>query len=357
MANTLRVLHTTREMWSKKLHDETTRSRMTLAALRKQGKINTNCSGTKLKWTTKYKKLALSGYGDMEKIDWARATLTKTAELPWRAYRMSDAISDMEMKQNKGNPEAVIRLFAEKAKRMQEDAEDQLGGEFYIDGNATANTKRMHGLESFFGITTGSQVATDNFATVYNDSYAGLTTTEGTYGGSSDADEEWNFWTPTVVNVNKTGEAWSSHADEQIRRGILEARKSSKASERIDLICLRKSSFRQLLDILDGKERLTFNRGSKIGLVEFGFTDMVVFDGVDVGFDEDVIAADANSDVVHGYGLNTSKLELCVLEDKLWGASGDVFDETQQAFKFWVGFAGNLKAESPRYHVKFAEVS
>lgn len=358
MANTLRVLSATREKWVKKMHDETTRSRLVLAAMRKAGGLKFNSHGTELKWTQKYKKLTLDGYADMEQLEWARNNLLKTATLPYRAYKMRDAISEAEKLQNGGDGDTqIVDLFKSKAMRMQEDAEDQLGAELYVDGNATGNEKRLHGLESFFGITTGSQVATDDFATVYTDTYGGLSTVLGNYGGSTTADEEYDFWTPTVVNVNKTGEAWTSHADQQIRRGILNVKKSSMASEKIDLIVLRRASFRQLLDLLSAKERLNFTRDDALGLVKFGFDKMIEFDGVQIGYDDDVPSTDANSDTVHGYGLNLKKIEFHVMGPSMWHASGDAFDETSQAFRFWIGFHGNLKAQSPRYFLKFAEIS
>jgi hypothetical protein len=45
---------------------------------------------------------------------------------------------------NRG-PQAIIDIYADLGKSLVDDINDQFGEEFYIDGNATGNTKRIHG--------------------------------------------------------------------------------------------------------------------------------------------------------------------------------------------------------------------
>lgn len=357
MASTLRVLSATQEHWVKKLHDETVEQHPFLSLLRSKGRIVKVDGGEKNKWTVKYKQLDLSGYGDMEQLTWARNNLHKTAELEWRGYKMTDAISEKEMRENAGQA-AVIKLFTNKLESMRMDANDQFNAELYVDGNLAGNEKRYHGVESFMGITPGSQTAGDKFATVYNDSYAGLSTVLANYGGSSTSDPEYDFWSPVVVSTNRTGETWAADADEQIRRGILYTHRGRAANERLDLILLSRAGYEDLVELLEGKERLVFNRGSDVGVGKFGFSAIQI-DGVDVMIDPDIPTTDANSDTVYGYGFTSAWTKLCLLGGKgsgLWNASGSVFSELDMSFRFWVGTWGNLQF-SPRHTVKFADIA
>lgn len=350
----LRVLHTTREEWSKELHNETLESHPLLKLLNEKKRVTYGHSGTKLKWTVKFKQLALTPYADMQALSWERNLLTKTAELDYRGYKVVDAISEFEKFQNRGGVEAVIDLFSDKASRMAEDANDRLCAEFYVDGNATGNTLRLHGIESMMSIST--QTAGDALATTLNDTYAGLSTAKGTYESDSTA-SGYDFWSPTIVSTNPTGKTWATHADEFIRRGIVEQRRTQKPNEQLDMFLVGRSDYYTLLNLLDDKERVMVTNGDQ-GIRKFGFKEVVNIDGVDVSFDPDIPTPDGASDVVRGYGFNTSKMELCLMSKKgnFWDASGDAFDETTMAFRFWLGFYGNLKF-SPRHFVKLADIA
>lgn len=180
-------------------------------------------------------------YADFDVLTFNRQDLLQTATLDTRGYQAVDAISNKEMKQNKGKF-AIIKLFDGKAMRMKKTAGNRLCAKFYIDGNLAGNEKDIHGIESFMGITPGAQVATDDEATVYNDTYAGLSTTKGAYGGAQ-GERHFDFWTPTVVNCNKTGTSWATDADAFLRYAIVKHTRGQKADERLDLIQLTRSAY------------------------------------------------------------------------------------------------------------------
>lgn len=358
MASSLRILRSTREMWSKELANETIESHAMLKLLKEKKRLKFNQSGTKMKWSVKYKRLELEGYADLEELDWQRKNTLQTAELDYRGYKMKDAVSEFEKLQNRGT-EAIIDIFAQKAKQMEEDANEELPAEFYVDGNATGNSKRLHGLESFFSITgptAGDEFVGDTSSAALNDTYAGLLTTPGNYGGTTAADPEFGFWSPVIVNTAQTGKAWSTHCDVFLRAGISKATRSQKAGEQIDMILLAKTSYRQLCNRLAELERVIVDK-SEVGIRKFGFKDVVNFDGVDVTWDADVPTTDAGSRTVHGYGFTTAKMEFNIMGSNLWHASGDAFDEETMAFRFWLGFYGNLKFVSPRHFVKFVNAA
>jgi len=354
MATSLRVLHTTREEWSKELHNETLESHPLLKLLNEKKRVTYGHSGTKLKWTVKFKQLALTPYADMQALSWDRNVLTKTAELDYRGYKVVDAISEFEKFQNRGGVEAVIDLFSDKASRMAEDANDRICAEFYVDGNATGNTLKLHGIESFMSIST--QTAADALATTLNDSYAGLNTAKGSYDSDSTS-AGYDFWSPVIVSTNPTGKTWATHADEFIRRGIVEQRRTQRPNEQLDMFLLPRGDYYTLLNLMDDKERVMVTTADT-GIRKFGFKDVISIDGVDVTFDPDIPTTDGASDTVRGYGFNTSKMELCLMSKKgnFWDASGDAFDETTMSFRFWLGFYGNLKF-SPRHFVKLADIA
>lgn len=354
MATSLRILHTTREEWSKELHNETLESHPLLKLLNEKKRVTYGHSGTKLKWTVKFKQLALTPYADMQALSWDRNVLTKTAELDYRGYKVVDAISEFEKFQNRGGVEQVIDLFSDKAGRMAEDANDRLCAEFYVDGNATGNTLRLHGIESFMSIST--QTAGDALATTLNDTYAGLNTAKGSYD-SDTTSSGYDFWSPVIVSTNPTGKTWATHADEFIRLGIANQRRTQKPNEQIDMGFLPRNDYITFLNLLDDKERVMVTN-SDVGIRKFGFKDVANFDGVDITYDPDIPTTDGNSDTVRGYLLNTSKMELALMSKKgnFWDASGDAFDETTMSFRFWLGFYGNLKF-SPRHFVKLADIA
>jgi hypothetical protein len=356
MTTTTRVLHATREQWTKELSDQTLESHALLKLLKERKNVKF-VTGTKMVWTVKFKELALQGHSDMANVTFGRTTLTKKPELDWRAYKMTDSISEQELAENGKGDTQIIDLFADKLKQMEEDANSRLCRELYVDGNATGNELKFHGIESFCSVST--QTAGDLFATTLNDSYAGLNTAKGSYDSDSTS-RGYDFWSPVIVSTNATGETWAAKAVEQLRRGITETRRTMRKDHRLDLIVCNRSNYRAVLDLLDDKERLVVNQANSIA--RFGFGDVVQVDGCDVTIDPDIPSTDGNSDTIRAYGFNTSQMELCILKqpnkkDQLWNASGDVFREDNMAFRFWIGTYGNLKFFSPRHFAKFVDLA
>lgn len=348
-----RVLKTTREMWAKELENETIESHPMLKLLQANKRIKYNAHGTKIRETIKNNQLRLQGYADMDPLTFARKDLLDVFELGWRGYKVTDAISEFEKLQNKGES-ALIKLFESKAKSMEEDANEQLPAEFYVDGNLAANSKRLHGIESFMGVNTGAQVATDVFATTLSDSYGGISTVKGALGGTDSTDPRYDFWSPVIVSTNRTGKTWANNAETLMRDAFVEMTRSQRKGTAVDMVLLTRTAYKALVNNMGERERVIVDR-SDVGIRKFGFRDVVNLDGVDVTFDPDIPATDVNSDTVHGYGFTTSKMELQIMGGSLWHASGDAFDEETQAWRFWIGFYGNLVFK-PRHFAKFVDL-
>jgi len=342
-------------MWTKALSDETIERHPLLRLLQEKGAIKYGASGTKAKWTVKFKQLDLTPYADMDVLTFARNTVTKTAELDWRGYKLTDAISELEELQNAGSDEQIVNLFESKLDHMKSDASDQLGVEFYRDGNLAGNESRLHGIESFMGLS-GTSSGASALATTISDTYAGLSTIPGNYGGASSADREYDFWSPVIVNSTYSTETWATAGVSQLRRAILYTNHGVGRQHQLDLFLTSRADYELLLTQLDDKQRQII---PSAGLAKFGFPNMVSVDGVEVTFDPDMPTSDAAGDVVNAYGFNTSQMDFKLLGKKkmLWNASGDTFREENQTKRFWLGLWGNLCFKSPRHFAKIAAIS
>ena len=118
---------------------------------------------------------------------------------------------------------------------------------------------------------------------------------------------------------------------------------------------LRKESYTQALDLLDGNVRRMIRAGEGLGLVEFGFGDIFMFDGVEHTWDDDVPSTDTEGNTMHGVGVNLDKVELCMMSPGIWEDIG-ADDEDQLAKKFGLKTTGQMKW-NPRSHVLFSEIS
>jgi len=358
-----RVALTTIAKWMKKLSEQTQEKYAFLKKLQQHNNIEYGCSGGELRWVVKYRDHDLAGHIDGAPKQFQRIKTVFNAALPWRGYEASDVIT-LQEKYEHGGKEAVVEIFNNREKLIREGLQRQLGREFYKDGNATGNEQTFHGIESFMSMT--GQTASDELATTLNDSYAGTSTSYTSLKSTAikGTDEEFGVWSPVLVNTNRTPSggsqrSWENYADEYIRLGLLEADRGGVAGEMIDLILLTKTSFRQLLNVLDDKERLAVMRGDS-EMAKFGFKNAVSLDGVDCMWDAGIASTDAASDTVHGYGFNMSKVKLKVLggaKSKSLFNARVTWNDDYAATRLYFHLLGNLCFESPRHFVKFADIS
>lgn len=367
MANWSRVVNTTIRQYVRGEENNILRNRKLTALLRERSRITYNCSGTDLDWKVRYKRAALAGFADADTLTFSRKNRWKSAVLPWRGYATTDSMTKKERLQNK-SVEAIVKVYDNVAKLLVEDIEDQFGDELYVDGNASGNSKRLHGIESCLGggtntinISTGAERAANAADRVGapDDTYAGLTTGLLDYGGTwtgswpgGTGDAHADFWTPVLVNYTSTdfggaADTWAAQGDEAIRYGIIKSQKNRSRRGQLDLILLESTLFEGFLNLLDGKERFNSRAGRQEGsLAKLGFSDMVNYDGVEVSWEYGV------PDAV-GYGFNVDEMELCSLQKQLFVPEGPDFDIASQSYRFSIDFFGNLKM-NPRCMVKFA---
>ena len=352
-----RILSSTISKYLRKEEVNILRKRKLLAALSKKGRLTYNDSGEQLEWYVRYKRAPLIQYADAEQLTFPRRDKRKKPTLGWRAYAATDSMTKMERLQNRG-AEAIIKLYSNLTKELLEDIREHFCEELYIDGNAAANTKRIHGLNSFFGCSgNGNGTTQPAFLGATNDTYAGFTTGLGDYGGTwtgvwpaGTGDTHYDWWTPTVVDLVHTGwtaatASFVANAVEGIRYGISAAQKNS---EMLDLILLERDWYRQFQGLLDDKERINVERNRANSLmVSLGFGDVTNFDGVDITWEYGLPTA-------RGFGLSLDQLELRSMQGQLFDSNAEDFDLAGLSHRFAVDFFGNMRC-NPRSQVKFTD--
>lgn len=359
-----RIVNTTIHKYIREVEVGVLRNRKVLAMMREKGRISFNHSGDLMDWKVRYKRAPMQGYADMDTLTFSRRDRWKTAQLDWRGYAATDSMTKKERLQNK-NTEAIVKVYSEIAMNLMEDMEDQFGDEIYIDGNAAGNSKRIHGLESFLG---NGGAASAGYIASPSDTYAGLVTTLGNYGGSwtqngssqvewpsGRGDAHYDFWSPLIVDYTDTAwsastKTWPNTCREALIYGIIKSRRNKSKRGYLDMIILDNELFRQFRDKVESNERLVVNRNEKQGLVSLGFTDVVNYEGVDISYEYGI-----PNNV--GYGLCTECMELCSLQPQLFVPEGPDFDISTQSYRFSIDFFGNMKTASPRNFVKWMSVT
>lgn len=344
------------------------------AALEGSGNIRTNMSGRGFDWEIQYRNHTPSGNNGETPRTFARQNLWKRAELEYRGAQVTDAIYKREMLENR-SAQALVNVAGKMASRLLTSMEQYLAREWLQDGYAAGNELRFHGIESFLGtngtvnITSGTSVsqraanAADPFA-YPTDTYAGLSTTLGAYGGSQIAgnwpngyaDPEFDFFTPVIVNYTSSyfgATTWKDNCVKAIREALHQTRRNDTKEDQIDMVLLDRRLFIDMLNTLDAKERVIVSRTN--GLRSYGFTDVFELDGVEISQEGSIGATAASANA--GYGLAIGNMELLCMEGQLMTSEGPFYDEITQQYRYVVSTLGNLKFKSPRNFFKLAALA
>ena len=358
MAEWERALRTTIADYVRGEEINVMRNRKWLALLMDRGRITFNHEGLKLHWKTRYREAPINGYGDGQTLVFARQNRHKDAELDWRGYYAADSITKKERLMNRGKA-AIVKVFSELPQILMQEMKNQFSTELYKDGNASGNELLIHGIESFMG--DDGSVSTTQPITDASDTYAGLSTVLGNYGGTwtgnwpeGTGDAAYDFWSPLLIDyesaVAATSGGWSSSTKtwpntctEAIAYAVLYGQKNRGMDDQLDLICLEARLFREYKEANRGKERIQVNSASK--LVKLGFNDVINQDGIDITTEYGVPAT-------VGYGLNMDQMELMSLQPTLFVPTGPIYDEDTKSWKFDLDFLGNAQF-NPRSFVKF----
>lgn len=361
MAEWSRVVNTTTHEYLKGAEENVLRNRKLLALMKSKGRISFDHGGDMLDWKVEYKQHPLEGYSDGQALSFARSSLYKTAQLEWRGYVVKDSMTKKERLMNRSAAQ-IIDIYAETTKLLMKSIDSQFGGEFYIDGNASGNEDRMHGIESFMGqsgVSAGAPVGTAV------DTYATLLTTLTNYGGawtgtwpSGTGDSQYDFWSPLLVDYTSAVAAgsggwssatktWPNTGNEALRYAILYTQKNRTMDEQLDVFFLDTDLYRQWLDALDDKERILVSKDGP--LLKLGFRDTLNLDGTDVTTEYGIPAST-------GYGFNADKMELMSLQKQLFVPEGPDWDIVTSSWRFKIDCLGNFQF-NPRNFCKLKNYS
>lgn len=361
MAEWTRIVHTTIRDYLREVEIGVMRNKKLLALLQSRGRVTFDHSGSELEWKVRYKRVPIVGYADMDTLTFARKNRWLSAVLDWRGYAAPDMMSKRERLINRST-EAIVKVWSEMVDNLMEDMTDEFADELLLDGNASGRQKAIHGFESWLG-DTGSE-ASAGFVYPPSDTYAGLSTVLGNYGGtwavngssqviwpSGAGDAHYDFFSPVIVKVTSANwqagtKTWPNTCRESLRYGLIKGRRNKSKKDMTDLVMLDGEWYRQLVEKVEATERLVVSRGEKGGLLSLGFTDSINFDGVETTWDFTMPAET-------GYGIPLESLELCSLQKTLFEATGPDYDISTDAYRFKVDFFGNLKNASPRGWVKW----
>jgi hypothetical protein len=365
MADWVGVANTTIRDYIREVENDVMRNRKLLALMQGRGRVTFNHSGTEMQWPILYKRATIVGYADEDTVTFPRRNRWKNAVLPYRGYSLGESLSKLDELKNKGTP-AIVKMIETKVERMVEDFEENFGDELYVDGNATGNTRRIHGVESFLGAGT---VSTYQPVAFPSDTYAGLSTALAAYGGSwglnpagsltawpvSKGSVEYDFYSPTLVDYSNSfwgspasGEtSWDSFCTKAMRYGIIRSMKSKSEKGRINMILLEGEMYRKFAQKVSEKERIMVMRkdGDSQTLVGLGFGDVINFEGCEVTWEYGMT-------LDTGYGFNVEQMELRSMQAQLFMSEGPFRNEESKTTRWSVDMFGNLVFQ-PRYFVKF----
>jgi hypothetical protein len=363
-----RIVNSTIKQYLREEEINILRNRKLLALLQKRGRISFNHSGTAMDWKVRYRRAPLVGFADGDTVTFSRQDRDKTATLDWRGYSASDAMTKVEFLENRSE-QAIIKLFDTRTERLVQDVEDQFGEQLYIDGTLAANSKFMHGIESFMNYA--NQAVGNAFMTP-TAVYAGLNCTPGAYGGSwssngaliwpngkgdSQTAAQYDFWSPLICDVGDTffgsTHTWLNNCVEAIARCIIKSKKSPSKKGMLDLFILNDEAYAQYISQLRSLQRIVVN-GQISELISLGFDDVVQQDGgKDVTWEYGLpTSAMLNNGVgVIGYGLNLDEMELRSMQAQVFVPEGPSFDDASKTWRWSIDFFGNL-VFNPKFQCK-----
>lgn len=349
------------------------------ALLESQGRITYNAAGRGFDWPVRYRVHELEANTGETSRNFARRNLNIVANLPYRGYQATDLIYEREMLENRGEA-AVVRVFENLVGRLEESMKQGLATQWYIDGNATGNTLLWHGLESIFATngtvnsTSGAQrtATAADYVAYPSDTYAGISTILGNYGGENEsgqywpdgvADEEYDFWTPLIVNYTSTSfggtaDTWAAQGDEAMRYGIIHSQRNTSLDGQMTNIFLNRTRYFEMLNLMDGKEQINITSDNELRAL--GFKNTFVFDGVTVSWETAVPNTSPHEDgtrAMAGYGINFKCLELKCMYDTLFKTEGPEYDMDTQGYKAVVKTLSNLRLSSPRNFLKLISMA
>lgn len=337
--------------------DRTIRGRYFLAKLKKEGRISMNHSGLSVTWQIEVFETAPTSLGDGGTLTFARSDRHRKMEVDWRGYYVSDMMTKKQKLMNRGI-EQLIDYYGSMVPNLTKDITNKFNqDEVFIDGNASGNGDRLHGMESFLA-DDGATVAADKVAAP-GDSYGGHSTAVTTFGGTwssalatppnavintdwpegNSATPEYDASSPKLINWSSNN--WGTDSatfEDNCERVIRYARSVTRLTGGKDgspgLLMLDGGLYRDFLN----KQQSVFRN-----LIPHKEADDLGFSGEYMNFEGALLMDDFGVDTNIGYGINFQECELNSMQDQLFVPDGPEYSIQEQAWLFAVLMFGNFR--------------
>ena len=352
------VINTTAPKYLAGAADNTIRKRLILSLLKQKGRIRFNENSYECNWDVEFKEQPVEAYGDGGTLNFSRHDLYRQLKVDWRGYKATDLMTEKERLMNDGAL-AIVKRYDKIMPKLMRSLNNKFCAELFIDGYASGNENRLHGLESFMG--NGTTVPADRIAKP-SDTYGGKSTEVGDQGGtwSSDltlspnasiatdwpdgnGDAEYDFMSPKLVNWSSdnwgtSSDTWENNCERVFRQSTIWLSIGAGEEGKPDMYLTAGNLFYDYLNKQSSKQRIVIPHK---GAQDLGFGDVLNQEGVMIQTDFDV-PTDTS------YGLNVDQLELASLDNVLFASRGPEYDIKTDSWLFMVGFFGNA-----RYNPKF----
>lgn len=341
------------------------------ALLESNGRVTYNHSGNGFDWNIQFKLPPASGNTGEQTRNFVRRNYNKVANLDWRGYEVTDSMTWFEFLANKGE-EGIVKIFDNMVGNLTKGLKQHFGRQYYVDGNATGNETCWHGFESMFGRTSNKTIDITNGAErtanqadaicVPSDTYAGISTVLGTYGGEQEtstpwphgvASPEYDFWSPLIIVFDSTEFGATDDkfdkGDEAIRYGLTHSQRNlGGLDEQTTQVFLDRELFRAFKKAQGAKEEIVVDNASQGTLRSLGFKNSFIFDGVEITSENGVPNR-------VGYGININKVELASMDSTLLKTEAE-WDMRTQSYNAVVSTLSNIVFKSgPRAFFKLLE--
>ena len=357
------VVKNTAPKYLKGAADQTIRSRFWLAYLRSQGRIKLNDGSVSTTWNVKARQPEVRQNGDAGQQTFNEHDAYEQLTIDVRGYVATDRLT-LKKKLMNADPFAIVNLYGTKMEDLVASLRDNFAAELYVDGNATGNANRLHGLESFLG--AGGTCTAADIIKVPSDTYAGKSTVLQTLGGTWSANlatkpnatlasdwpygsgsSEYDYISPKLINTTSTSwpaatASWSANCTAVLRRSKTWCRSLGGDDAAPMLHLLSASMYDEFQDAQEPKQRILVPHK---GAEDLGFDSVLNFEGAMLKYEFDCPATT-------GYGLNVNEMLLFSIHDDFFYSYGPEWSTETLSDLFLVGFFGNLRA-NPKHFAKY----
>lgn len=340
MENPSRVIKTTLDDYIKKETVGVSRKRTFFGTLMKQGRFIKSPGGKALSWKIRYKQNSPQWRGLGEPRSVAHSQKYQEATLPWKNGTITDGWFKYEELVNQG-PAAIIKAIADIGKQLKEDWDAKFDEVLFVDGNAAANSGKLHGLDSCLGYS-GNHA--NNYMYEPSDTYAGLSTVLGSFGGTWNGtwpdgygSSQYDFHTPLTLDAGGSAwqastKTWPNTCREVIRFLINNMARNGKG---VDLIMLTGDSYRLLQATMDSKEQV--NVGNRDSELHFGTGPRMYIDGIPIVWEYGMPST------TRGYGVCFDEIEVHHLTKQPFESDVEDFVWETEQTRIALNFFGNMK--------------